>query len=83
MTPVFKDEVYSYLSGSPDTPILSVIDQKMTGTPDAPLFIKKESGIINDPDTPTILDNVVQTIVDSSFSTITVTQELYDSESGN
>ena len=83
LTPVFKDEVYSYLSGSPDTPILSVIDQKMTGTPAAPLFIKKESEIINDPDTPTILDNVVQTIVDSSFSTITVTQELYDSESGN
>ena len=55
----------------------------MTGTPDVPLFIKKESEIINDPDTPTILDNVVQTIVDSSFSTITVTQELYDSESGN
>ena len=55
----------------------------MTGTPDAPIFIKKESEIINDPDTPVILDNIVQTIVDSSFSPISVTQELIDSESNN
>ena len=55
----------------------------MTGTPNAPIFIKKESEIINDPDTPVILDNIVQTIVDSSFSPISVTQELVDSESNN
>ena len=83
LTPVFIDEVYSYLTGSPDTPVLSISEQYMTGTPDAPIFVKKESEVINDPDTPIILDNVVQTIVDSSFSPISVTQELYDSESNN
>ena len=83
LTPVFTDEVYSYLTGSPDTPVLSISEQYMTGTPDAPIFVKKESEVINDPDTPIILDNVVQTIVDSSFSPISVTQELYDSESNN
>ena len=83
LTPVFTGEVYSYLTGTPDTPILSVAEQKMTGTPDAPLFIKKESEIINDPDTPVILDAVVQQLVDSSFNTISVTQELYTSESND
>ena len=80
LTPIFKTDVYSYLTGSPDTPILSIMEQKMTGTPDAPLFIKKESEVINDPDTPTILDNLVQSLVDSSFTTLSVTQELYESE---
>lgn len=83
LTPVFTDEVYSYLTGSPDAPILSITEQKMTGTPDAPIFIKKEGEVINDPDTPVILDNLVQTIVDTTFTSISVTQELYDSESGN
>lgn len=83
LTPVFTDEVYSYLTGSPDTPVLSISEQFMAGTPDAPIFVKKESEVINDPDTPIILDNVVQTIVDSSFSPISVTQKLYDSENNN
>ena len=55
----------------------------MAGARDAPIFVEKEGEVINDPDTPIILDNVVQTIVDSSFSPISVTQKLYDSENNN
>ena len=79
-TPQFVPTVLTTLTGTPDVAQFINVVQEMTGTPDTPVITDPETILVLSPETPIILDNVVQKLIDSSFTSITVTRELVDKE---
>ena len=78
--PQFVPTVLTTLSGTPDVAQFITVTQEMRGTPDSPTFTDPETILVLSPEAPVILDNVVQKLIDSSFTSITVKRELVDKE---
>ncbi|MGN1163959.1 MAG: hypothetical protein ACI4S4_04030 [Candidatus Ornithospirochaeta sp.] len=77
-TPQFVPTVLTTLSGTPDIAEFLDVVQEMTGTPEAPVITDPETILVLSPEAPVILDNIVQKLIDSSFTSITVTRELVE-----